>query len=87
MSMKEVDKALVPIKEMTIRTILAMSVATLRDEYGFGKERLQRFINRFMIKTDCMSEGWLTWKDLCDNIEEETGIQITYEDMFDTSKI
>lgn len=87
MSMKEIDTAILPIKELTIRTVLAMSVATLRDEYGFGKERLQRFADRFMLKADCMSEGWLTWKDLCENIEEETGIHISYDDMFDTSKM
>lgn len=81
MSQKELDQALLPIKELTIRTLLAMSVATLRDEYGFGRERLQRFVERFMLKTTCMEEGWLTWKDLCETIQEETGIEIAYMDM------
>ena len=85
LSQKELDEALLPIKELTIRTLLAMSVATLRDEYGFGKDRLQRFVNRFMQKTTCLEEGWLTWKDLCENIQEETGIRIEFRDMCDLS--
>ena len=85
LSQKELEQALTPIKDLTIRTLLAMSVSSLRDEYGFGKERLQRFVDRFMKKTECLMSGWVTWKDICENIEEETGIQIDFTDMCDTS--
>ena len=85
LTLREVEEALNPIKDMTIRTLLAMSVATLRDEYGFGKERLQRYIDRFMDKTDCLAAGWVTWKDLCETIEKETGIEISFVGMYDTS--
>lgn len=85
LSQKELEQALTPIKDLTIRTLLAMSVSSLRDEYGFGKERLQRFVDRFMKKTECLAAGWVTWKDICENIEEETGIQIDFTDMCDTS--
>lgn len=87
MSQKELEQALAPIKDLTIRTLLAMSVATLRDEYGFGKDRLQRFVNRFMEKTDCLMKGWVTWKDICQNIEDETGISIDFTDMCDSSTL
>ena len=87
LSQKELDAALLPIKELTIRTLLAMSVSALRDEFGFGKDRLQRFVNRFMKKTDCLAEGWITWKDLCENIQEETGIKIEFKDMCDMSTL
>lgn len=85
LSQRELEQALTPIKDLTIRTLLAMSVSSLRDEYGFGKERLQRFVDRFMKKTECLMAGWVTWKDICENIEEETGIQIDFTDMCDTS--
>lgn len=87
MSQKELDQALLPIKELTIRTLLAMSIATLRDEYGFGKDRLQRFVNRFMEKTTCLEEGWVTWQEICENIQDETGIKIEFRDMSDTSSL
>ncbi len=81
LSQKELMQALDPIKDLTIRTMLAMSVATIRDEFKFGKDRLQRFVNRFMQKTECLADGWVTWKDICQNIQEETGIEIEFRDM------
>lgn len=81
LSQKELIQALDPIKDLTIRTMLAMSVATIRDEFKFGKDRLQRFVNRFMQKTECLADGWVTWKDICQNIQEETGIEIEFRDM------
>lgn len=81
LTQEELIQALNPIKDMTVRTILAMSVATLRDEYGFGRERLQRFIDRFMRKTDCLTDDFITWRDICENIEEETGISLSFEGM------
>lgn len=81
LTQEELIQALNPIKGTLVRTILAMSVAALRDEYGFGRERLQRFINRFMQKTDCLTDDYVTWKDICENIEEETGIVFSSEGM------
>lgn len=81
LTQEELIQALNPIKDMTIRTMLAMSVATLRDEYGFGRERLQRFIDRFTRKTDCLAANFITWRDICENIEEETGISLSFEGM------
>ena len=84
-SQKELEEALGPIKDLTFRTVMAMCMATLRDEYGFGRERLQRFADRFMQKTECLADGWLTWKDICENLEQETGIGIDFQGMWDSS--
>lgn len=35
----------------TIDTIRNLSLAVLRDEFGFGKDRLKRFAERFENKT------------------------------------
>lgn len=48
------------IKLNTIDTILVLSAVTLRDEFGFGKARLARFIERFNLKTDCLVEDYCT---------------------------
>lgn len=81
---KELVQALLPIKEMTIRTVLAMSLAVLRDEFGFGKARLQKFMDRFTEKSACLSGGWVSWADICQNIQAETGIEIDFSGMCDT---
>lgn len=65
------------IKLNTIDTILVLSAVTLRDEFGFGKERLARFIGRFNLKTDCLVEDYCTWDDLRQNLEEECGIKLS----------
>lgn len=65
------------IKLNTIDTILVLSAVTLRDEFGFGKARLARFIERFNLKTDCLVEDYCTWDDLRQNLEEECGIRLS----------
>ena len=56
---------------------MAMTLATLRDEFGFGAKRLQRYIERFEGKMDCINEDYVTWVDIVDNIEEETGVKLS----------
>lgn len=57
-------------------TVLMMAVVTLRDEFGFGTERIKRYITRFNNKTSCLREGYVYWKELQETIREETGILI-----------
>ena len=40
---REMDKAAQKIKEQILDTVLAMSIMVLRDEFGFGKKRLDQF--------------------------------------------
>ena len=53
-----------------------IAAATLHDEYGFDVEGLNRYINRFNIKADCLSKDYVSWKDIQQTIKEETGIFI-----------
>lgn len=69
-------------KKNTIATVLMMAVMTLRDEFGFGTERINRFIDRFNNKTNCLCEGYVYWKDMQETIKEETGILIPLPDEF-----
>lgn len=69
-------------KRNTIATVLMMSAMVLRDEFGFGTERINRFIDRFNNKTNCLCEGYVYWKDMQDTIKEETGILIPLPDEF-----
>ena len=73
---KELEQACTKIKEMTLDTMIVISVATLRDEFGFGKARLQRFVDRMVLKTDCMLDNMATWEDYIQAIQEETGLEL-----------
>ena len=69
-------------KRNTIATVLMMSAMVLRDEFGFGRDRMNKFIDRFNKKTSCLVEGYVYWKDMQQTIAEETGILIPLPDEF-----
>lgn len=62
-------------KMMLLDTVLILASMTLHDEFGFGKERLQRFIKRFNFKAECIGEDYTTWQDQIDILKEECGIE------------
>ena len=69
-------------KRNTIATVIMMSAMVLRDEFGFGRDRMNKFIHRFNEKTACLVEGYVFWKDMQETIKEETGIFIPLPDEF-----
>lgn len=62
-------------KMMLLDTVLILASMTLHDEFGFGKERLQRFVKRFNFKAECIGEDYTTWQDQIDILKEECGIE------------
>ena len=74
---QEQDAASQKIKEMCLDTVLTMSVAVLHDEFGFGKKRIKRFFDRYMLKSSCLQGGFVTWQDYMDTIKEELDIKIS----------
>ena len=71
---------MVPIKENCLDTMMAMSVMVLRDEFGFGKKRIEQFIDRFSLKANCLGE-YVKWRDIVTQLEEETGVKITIRNL------
>lgn len=59
------------VKAQTIDTICLLSAVTLRDEFGFGKERLKRFVERFNEKADCIGSDYVNWSDMIEQMKEE----------------
>ena len=70
LTMKELDDAGIVYKENAVDTVLAMAVEVLHDEFGFGTERLQRFVNRIRFKASCLG-AFVKWRDIQDNIREK----------------
>lgn len=73
---KEMDDASQKIKEMCLDTVLTMAVAVLHDEFDFGKKRIQRFFDRYKLKSSCLMGGFVSWQDYLDTIKEELDISI-----------
>lgn len=74
---KQLDEAVYKIKLNTIDCILIMSCMVLRDEFDFGQKRLERFCERFNLKTDALCDEEIIWDDLIQTLKEETGLEFT----------
>ena len=48
----------------------------LRDEFGFGEKRIDKFIAAYIELYDGIDEGYLDLKDIIKTINEETGVKI-----------
>lgn len=78
----DIDRFCEEEKTNTIITVMLMTAVTLRDEYGFGKDRIHRFIERFNLKTKCLLAQLVNWEELRDLLYEETGIKIELPEVF-----
>lgn len=76
LSRKDLNEASEKIKARTVDTLTVLSVVTVRDEFGFGKQRLQRFVDRMNLKADCLLSDMVTWEDFIKDIEEDIGIKL-----------
>lgn len=54
--------------------MLTLSEITLRDEFGFGKSRLEKFADRLNEKADCIAKGYTTVEEQLEILEKETGM-------------
>ena len=64
------------VKVNTIDTITALSAYVLRDKFGFGTVRIQRFINWVNEFADSICGEWLTFGDIQQVIKDEIGIEL-----------
>ena len=62
-------------KNMMLDTILILASVTLHDEFGFGKERLNRFKKRFNFKAECIGEDFASWQDMIEILRDECGLE------------
>ena len=56
------------------QVILTLAEITLRDEFGFGKSRLEKFADRLNEKAGCVAEGYTTVEEQLEILEKETGM-------------
>lgn len=72
---KDLDKAVVPIKERLFDTVMTLAIVTLHDQFGFGKKRCEEFMKRFKLKADCLMDDKVSWEDYMQVAKEELGIE------------
>ena len=55
---------------------MAVPIMVLRDEFGFGEKRIDKFIAAYIELYDSISKGYLDLNDIIKTINEETGVKI-----------
>ena len=68
------DEMIAHIAMNVIDTVTILSAMTLRDEFDFGKQRIQRFVERFNLKAECIMDDYTTWDDQIECLREECGL-------------
>lgn len=76
LAQKDLEKASMKIKEMTIDTFTVLAVAAVRDEFDFGPKRCKRVLNNMNRKAECLMDDMVTWKEMTDTIREELGFEL-----------
>lgn len=76
MKRKDLHLATVPMKAYTIKTVLAVSLIALHEEFRFGKQRLYKFMQEYNRYADELTAGRIDWVDILDYMKDETGIEV-----------
>ena len=58
--------------------IMIFAIAVLVDEFDFGKEEVNRFLDRLQVKSECISDKYLTWDEQKQIIKDEIGVDIGF---------
>ena len=72
---EEIDDIAQQIKDLTATGLRVAMIAVLRDEFGFGKVRVQRFVDAFDKFSDYLGHGWMDFMDIINQLEEQLGIK------------
>ena len=62
--------------EVSVKALLGLPLIVLRDDFGFGKQRLERFEDRLIQQFRCFDEGYIDLETLKKVIEQETGAEV-----------
>lgn len=90
LTLNQVQKSMLEkeITEKSVKIVLALSLIVLRDTFGFGKKRLAKFAQEFLVQLRCIESGAVTFEELNEIIYKETGMEVnfTWLYLFLTSK-
>lgn len=61
-----------------LKVALIFAVYALRDEFGFGEDRIRRFVKRYEQKAKHFSEGLYDFNELRQQLMDETGFEVNF---------
>ena len=75
-SLKDLTVALPPLRRLIQEAYTVLVIETLHTELGFGSKRVNKFMERFYLKQECLVDGVVEWQDYIDAMNDELGIQV-----------
>lgn len=73
-SQKQVNDFVEETKNTILDTVLLMSVNCIRDEFGMGKTRCERFVKRFNSYSESLVGEYVTWAEIAEAMKDEMGL-------------
>lgn len=64
------------VRANAVDTICIIALATLEDEFDFTREQCNRFKERFNLKTDCLVDGYATWDDIKQQLQDDMDMKL-----------
>lgn len=80
-SLKDLTVALPPLRRLIQEAYTVLVIETLHTELGFGPKRVNKFMERFYLKQECLVDGVVEWQDYIDAMYDELGIKVETEAM------
>ena len=62
--------------EVAFHLMLAIPAKVLRDKHGFGRVRMERFVNDALDAYDLFQQGYFSLEDFHQILKDECGIEI-----------
>lgn len=64
------------VKTNVVNHMTVLFMVTLRDELGFGHDRIMRVMQRFWKKAECFDGDYTTWEEQTQILADEVGINV-----------
>lgn len=78
MKRKTVKETVDRVSREAFERMMVLSLLVLRDEWGFGEVRMDRFIDQLSTLVEDVSAGRLSMDDIAATLEEELGIEFMW---------
>lgn len=75
---KTVKETVDRLSREAFERMMVLSLLVLRDEWGFGEVRMDRFIDQLSTLVDDVGAGRLSMDDITATLEEELGIEFMW---------
>lgn len=75
---KTVKETVDRVSREAFERMMVLSLLVLRDDWGFGEKRMDRFIDQLSTLVEDVSEGRLSMDDITATLEEEFGIEFVW---------